>query len=355
VGVVPSANPIAKGSSTISNILNGKADPSFSTLDKLAKALGVSLEKLHADRPVLKSMRFRTNKSLTAREKAAKDTLPFTVFEKLNIYKNIEKYLPPHTTIDFSAYPSTPEEAARKLRQDLQVSSDAPVTSFCNKLASIGVKQFYFNFGLSKTFGISVNKEDGGPAIFVNTGTANVERWIFTIFHELGHIILQPESYDGKIQTEDEHSSEEAEANLFAAEFLLPSEVVREKVKGTKDFSFIRKVLEIKQEFSVSYKLVLMQYCRAYGRKEQDVMPKFQKMCGNYIHHDFVNHYEPNALPKDRFKFEDPNFRDCVFGALKNKDMDIDVAANLLNESEDSIEKELEFFSATTSTENLPF
>lgn len=340
---------------TISNILNGRADPSYSTLEKISLALGVTLDVLHASRPCLKSLRFRTNKDTSAREKAAKETLIYTIYENLNVYKQVEKYAPKLTLPNFSKFPKDPVEAARKLRKTLSIQPDIPITNFCGHLSALGIKQFFFNFGLSKTFGVSVNKDDGGPAIFVNIGTANVERWIFTMFHELGHIILQPESYDGQIQTEEKHSKEENDADIFAAEFLLPVDTVRERVKGTKNYSFINKVLELKKEFSVSYKAVLKQYCRAYSRDSSDVIPKFQRMYGAQIHHDFKNHYEPNALSKDRFIFEDPNFRTCIFEALKNDDMEFEIAAELLSENIDLVKEEFDRYIECYVEVGLPF
>ncbi|MCF0215317.1 MAG: ImmA/IrrE family metallo-endopeptidase [Fibrobacteraceae bacterium] len=327
---------------TISNILNGKADPSNSTLEKLASSLKVSMSMLYAEKPILKSLRYRTHKDLSAREKSAKETLLYTIYDKLNQYKQIEKYsnLPP--LIDVFAFPREPESAAHRLRRKLSIAPNMPVFGFCEKLNSLGIKLFFFCFGLSKTFGLSVNKEDGGPAIFVNTGTANVERWIFTIFHELGHIILHPESYDGQIIAENEHAKEETDADLFAAEFLLPTEVVKEKVKGTRDFSFIRKVLEIKQEYSVSYKCVLRQYCRAYSREYNKILPKFQAMYKQWKKHDFKGYYEPEALPKDRFSFEDPNFKTCLLRALGKDDVEWELAAKLLETDVESLKATFE-------------
>lgn len=341
---------------TISNILNEKGDPSHSIVDKLSRALDVTIGDLYAQKPVLKSLRYRTNKDQTAREKSAKETLPYTIYEKLKTYKEVEKYLPKRTPIDFSKFPKDPVEAARKLRMVLSLRSDAPVTNFFGNLSELGVKQFYFNFGLSKTFGVSVNKDDGGPAIFVNIGTANVERWVFTIFHELGHIILHPESYDGEVKAEESDSKEERDADCFAAEFLFPVDVVRERVKGTKNYSFIDKILELKQEFSVSYWVALSQYCIAYSRNRSDVIKKFQRMYKNRTNHDFKDHYEPNSLPKERFIFEDPDFRTCIFEALKNDDMEVELAAELLGTDVDLIKEELKcVIEDGTLVESHPF
>ena len=52
------------GKSTLSNILNERSDSSISILDKLAKALEITTDKLLAPKPELKSLRFRTMKTM---------------------------------------------------------------------------------------------------------------------------------------------------------------------------------------------------------------------------------------------------------------------------------------------------
>lgn len=340
---------------TISNILNLKADPSLSTIEKLSKGLNIEEDKLFEARPCLKSLRYRTNKDMSAREKAAKETLLFTLSDKLSLYRQLEKFSPMDVK-DFSDFPSSPLDAAHKLRKTLGFMPSVPITNFCGQLTALGIKQFYFNFGISKTFGLSVNKEDGGPAVFVNTGTANVERWIFTLIHELGHIILHPDSYNGEIEDEDSKSQEEVDANTFAAEFLLPVDVVREKVRETSNFSFINKILEIKREFSVGYELALRQYCKAYSRDYAEVLQKFRSIYTNWKKHDFKDHYEPEALSKEFFHFEDTNFRNCVFLALSEKELDFRTAAGILETSEKELKESFdEFEKIKISAEDFPF
>lgn len=353
---IPELEKVSKVSrATISNILNLKADPSLSTIEKLSKGLNIDEGKLFEANPCLKSLRYRTNKNMSAREKAAKETLLFTVSEKLLLYRQLEKFSPLNVT-DFSDFPSSPVEAAHKLREILNISQNVPIINFCGQLTSLGIKQFYFNFGISKTFGLSVNKDDGGPAVFVNTGTANVERWIFTLIHELGHIILHPDSYNGEIKEEDSKSQEEDDANTFAAEFLLPINVVREKVMKTTEFSFINKILEIKREFSVSYELALRQYCNAYSRNYTEILQKFRIIYKNWKKHDFKDHYEPEALPKELFHFEDTNFRNCVFLALSAEEIDFHAAAGMLETSEKELEESFnEFQNGKQSAEDFPF
>jgi len=63
------------GTAALSNLLNGKAEPKSSTLIKLADALSVPFDELLSDAPKLSSLRFRTAKTLSGREKAERDQL----------------------------------------------------------------------------------------------------------------------------------------------------------------------------------------------------------------------------------------------------------------------------------------
>jgi len=50
-----------------------------------------------------------------------------------------------------------------------------------------------------------------------------VERWIFTAAHELGHLLLHPDSYD--VDKTDENEAEEQEATSSQATFSCPSSI----------------------------------------------------------------------------------------------------------------------------------
>lgn len=178
------------------------------------------------------------------------------------------------------------------------------------------------------------------------------------MFHETGHIILQPESYNGEIHEEDVKSKEETDADDFASEFLLPKEVVYEKVRGTRNFSFIEKVIELKKAYCVSYQTVLKQYCKAYQREYNEVLPKFQGIYKNWKKHDFNDYYEPEALEKSYFTFEDANFRNCVYEAVKHNNLEIEKAAHLLNRPKDDFKNAYnEFYNGKSiiGDDDIPF
>lgn len=81
------------GTATLSNLLNGKAEPKSSTLIGLADALGVPVMDLIVDPPELRSLRFRTAKTLSGREKAERDQLRHDTALWLANYRFLEQQL----------------------------------------------------------------------------------------------------------------------------------------------------------------------------------------------------------------------------------------------------------------------
>lgn len=107
-----------------------------------------------------------------------------------------------------------------KLAKDLGYSVHKAI--FRNKKISGGVK--FFNNG----------QEEGAIYISIND---SISRQRFTLAHELGHCVLHREQYQEKgllegidmFRDPENHSRMEVEANAFAAELLMPRELVRQK------------------------------------------------------------------------------------------------------------------------------
>jgi Zn-dependent peptidase ImmA (M78 family) len=105
-------------------------------------------------------------------------------------------------------------------------------------------------------FGLSIGPDCGGPLVVVNVwDRISVERWIFTAAHELGHLLLHPDSYD--VDKTNENEVEEQEANIFASYFLMPQAVFEREWQDTRGLPFLDRVLKVKRMFRVSYKTVL--------------------------------------------------------------------------------------------------
>ena len=102
---------------------------------------------------------------------------------------------------------------------------------------------------------------NGGAIITINSETTYQPRKRFSIAHELGHYELKHREihYDNEASLDYYKSgSQEAEANEFASELLLPSNRFRNAVKG-KAFS-PRLIDEVAKQFGTSVSSALYKY-----------------------------------------------------------------------------------------------
>lgn len=332
------------GTATLSNILNDKSSPNSTTLIKISKALGVSFPQLLADTPKLKTLRFRTNSKLSAREVAERDQLEIDSAIWLNNYVNLENLIDIKNHFKFdNIETSDPVEAAREVRKISKIKDDEPVYDLVSLIENAGIKLYLHDFNFQKTFGLSVNREDGGPAIIVNNSeNISVERKIFTIAHELGHLILHKNSFDGEVSEENE--TEEKQADMFAAELLMPQKAFEKQWEAHSGISWVDAVLQIKQYFGVSYKTVLYRLNSLIGSRYRPgyLYTEFSKLYRMKYGHDLKNHYEPNSIseitpakdePKElsSFNFTEERFERLVRMAYEQEKISISRAAEILN------------------------
>lgn len=285
------------GAVALSNIINGKAEPRSSTLVRICKVLGQGPDKLLADNKELKTMRFRTQKTMSSREKAAREQLVAEIGRWLDDYLEIEKLLNlrnEDTLPDLQGH--APVQAAMEMRKKMSMSPDCAVYSILDSVENIGIKIKLMPFGLMKVFGLSVHREDGGPAIIVNNEQKiSIERQIFTGAHELGHLALHKET--GEI-SDELYDAQEDEANHFASEFLMPQKAFMKEWERLKGFDWKLRVLEIKKLFKVSYMTVIRRIVETMPEQvqERNLYSEFRGWYKVTYNHDFKDHFEPEAL-----------------------------------------------------------
>ena len=338
------------GTATLSNILNEKSAPNSSTLIKISSALGVSFPDLLTEIPRLKTLRFRTNSKLTAREIAEREQLEIDSAIWLKNYVELEELTGTKSVFKFDEITATdPKKAAKEVREKCRIENDKPIYDLSSLIEEAGIKLYLYDFKFQKTFGLSVNKEDGGPAIIVNNNEAiSVERKLFTIAHELGHLILHKSSFNGEFA--EENKTEEAQADMFAGELLMPEEAFFKQWEAHKGISWIDAVLQIKQYFGVSYQTVLYRlndlmkdrFSPGYLNRE------FARLYRLKYGHDLKNHYEPNSIldiapakdePKklSSFNFTEERFERLVRQAYEQEKISISRAAEMMNLSTEEI------------------
>ncbi len=287
------------------NIESGAAQPRIETLMRIAKVFGVKLQELLTSARPLKAVRFRALKRMTSREQVLVDVVRW-----LEDYNELEEMLKERIGFrferlvrDLAKIPARGDRArvaAEHARHALDLAPDASIRDVCGLLEERGgVKVYPMPLASDAFFGLSIAKEDGGPAVVVNVwDRISVERWIFTAAHELGHLLLHLGAYD--VAKTEENREEEEEANQFASYFLMPQDVFAREWNEARGLSLVDRVLKVKRIFRVSYRTVLYRLSEqaTHGKA---IWQQFQFAYKARFGQSLLKSDEPEALPPRDF------------------------------------------------------
>lgn len=251
------------------NIETGRSEPKEETLSALANALNISGRELFMEIKPLAAVRFRAQKRMKRRAQVLSDVNRWLM--DFNDIENVLQDRVPYKLENIEIKPQGTEsheraiEAAREARSALNLGEKGePIRDICGLLESAGIKVYQLALESEGFFGLSVAKDDGGPAIVVNVwDRIPVERRIFSAAHELGHLLLHLHAFH--VEQEDENEDEEKEANWFASHFLMPEESFKKEWQETRGLPWIERVLKVKRIFRVSYRTVLFRLKEDYG------------------------------------------------------------------------------------------
>lgn len=282
------------------SIESGNSEPKVSNLQKIADVFDIKIYDILKPIPKVNSLRFRSSKQFSLKELNKKKQLEIDFAIWLNNFNFLETLLKEQTHFTFDylvGQHSDPRLAASELRNKLKLKTKEPINNICDFVESIGIKIYTFKSELTGVFGMSLNDNDGGPAIGVNTHEKiSVERQIFTVAHELGHIFLHPDTFSSDEEScLDEH---EKEADLFASNFLMLDEAFMNEFNKNKGLHWIDLVLHIKRFYKVSYKTVLRRLLDL-ELVDKSVWVKFNVGIKNKYGISLKNHNEPNSLISD--------------------------------------------------------
>ena len=146
-------------------------------------------------------------------------------------------------------------------------NASAAIAALQNK----GIHIFFVDFGISSTNGLSYINDEKGCYIFVNCNASiTLERIIFTVFHEYGHILLHRPVYKRKFENCNckKKSFLDKMADCFAGYFLIPEEYLI-SYRNTTNFVDYATLFALKQKFQVSLQaLVITMHNYNYLSKE---------------------------------------------------------------------------------------
>ena len=331
------------------NIESGEAMPRAGTLESLAKALKVRVVELVAEHHVLNAVRVRD------RVRNKREEILVVVERWLRNYCELEELVGARPVFRFEAgitraQRKSPSVLAEAVRKSVNLEGDAPIRDICGLLEDNGVKVLPIEVASHDFFGLSVGKQDGGPAVVVNTWERiPVERWIFSAAHELGHLLMHLDAYEASATEPNE--DEEREADLFAAQFLMPDKVFLKEWKDACGLPFVDRVLKIKRIFHVSWKTVVYrlvqlghlhdkawaqfqaQYKAKHGRTltraEEPHVADAEYFSGAMVAIRSGN--EPNQLSSS--EFQEDRLRRLVRKALEEERITLSRAAEILGRS----------------------
>jgi len=302
------------------NLEKGDAEPRRATLDKLADVLLVSVFDLLAPVPELKSLRFRANKQMTSRETAEFEQLVYNVANWLNDFNELEDILGQRIDYRFAGFKrkTRPEQTAIDARKVLGLDNGCDcVPDICDLLEDAGIKLCFQTSPLKQFFGLSVGEADRGPAIAINNAEViPVERQIFSMAHELGHLLMHSESYkDGSVQIEPRNDPAEQEANAFASRFLMPDDRFDAVWNEYRGLHWVDRILHVKRHFKVSYLTVIrrlietdradpnkiyFQFSHAYGARYGKKLGAKEEPAAPSRLKEEPKHLDPLDLVEDR-------------------------------------------------------
>ncbi len=156
-------------------------------------------------------------------------------------------------------------------------------------------------------FGLCIGLVDGGPAFVVNTPyRVPVERWIFTVAHELAHLLLHLSSFEA--EESGETKAQEKEANEFAGYFLMPDQVFLDEWGDTAGLPLVDRVMKVKRMFRVSHKAVLYRPIQL-GQYDSQLWTDFPKKYRAKTGRTLQKTDEPIGLSPDDFRASEPPIR----------------------------------------------
>lgn len=208
--------------SRLSKIENGTVIPSIEDMEDVSSALEFPIsffEKKDGASPYLKEFYYRRNLGISNKQRAIFEAEITIMAEQIDdLMEAIDfDYELPYT--DIYNEEISPEALAEKIRVFYSIEK-GPIKSLIPILQSMGIIIHFFHPPFSlRIDGVSFITKNGYPIILINSEISN-SRKVFTIAHELGHLLMHYKYMVG------ENRDIENEANSFASEFLMPKKEI---------------------------------------------------------------------------------------------------------------------------------
>lgn len=319
---------------SINNYENARTLPDSKTLSAVARALKVTLDDLlRQENKGLLHFRFRAHNSF-----GKKPQFTAQVLRMLENYTAVEQAagLRPYAPETISCHhvegnEKLIEEEATQFRHRLGLG-DAPITNLFEAVEQIGLKVLREAIPLKGFFGLSACSDQHGAFVLVNTqsdtGEISIERQLFTLAHEIGHLIFhRGEYHDSLIEegTTEEEGAREQVANYFASHLLVPQAAFERMYEFTKD------VVKLKRHFRVSYQVILIRLEEKgainFGKEKAKICTIYKNRHGSSLKNSMEL---PPTLKPEEFP-ENERYKRLIWKALSLAKISVLKAAELLD------------------------
>jgi Zn-dependent peptidase ImmA (M78 family)/DNA-binding XRE family transcriptional regulator len=209
-----------------------------------------------------------------------------------------------------------PEQVARLIRKYWKIPS-GPIANLIAEIENAGAVVYLLPFGTDKLDAIS-QSVPGMPPLFLVNSEIPGDRCRFTLAHELGHIIMHNNAHNENM---------EAEADRFAAEFLMPAKDIADDLASIN----ITKAANLKPYWKVSI-ASLIRRAKDLKKINADQYVNLFKQLSYYGYRK----NEPVKIP-----LEQPTvLKDTIQVYLSDYGYDIAALAKFLNLYENEAQKE---------------
>lgn len=331
---------------SINNYEKGKTLPDSKTLSSLAYVLGVGLDDLlrpEGDNQLQFRFRARDSfgKSLQFAAQVRKLLEKYTQLEQI---VGLHPYAPESTPCDYvQGNEKYIQEIAAQFRRRLDLG-DLPIANLFESVEDIGFKVLRHPVPEDSFSGLGACSTNSGAFILINSNMT-IERQIFTLAHEIGHLIFHRGEYQddhGQYQntlktegTKEVEDGRERVADYFAGHLLIPQSEFEQAY-----LRFDKNIIKLKTYFRVSFQAILK---RLADMKLIDYTKEIIKISNIYKNRYGVSlkksmELDP-LLKSDEFPLN-VRFTNLVWQVLEMEEITEVTAAELLNIPIDELGKE---------------
>ena len=222
--------------SSLSDFENGKREPRFSQLSKLAALYRRTIEFFLSDKPFLQTVLLWRDGPATNEQKKEAEAHFCQLCEQYHRLEILlgEKKVDSLPTCEWPSDSFGFAEAntlAEKFQRE-HLLGDVPSASLKQMLEErLYVKVFHLEFAGSA---ISTRSAEFGPAILLNS-TSKLWRRNYDLAHELFHLLTWSAFRSQDSENQEPGDREEKLANAFASRLLLPTDAVKNRIERVAD------------------------------------------------------------------------------------------------------------------------